>query len=113
MPINVGRGWQKKLIGSYGKEKLMKTIYVFILLIINLSLCGCFGEKWEGFVYPDKNDLTVYKNIGVYNSLEACRSASLNKLSALGATNRGDYECGLNCKKGNVGSVKICEQTKR
>ena len=80
---------------------------------MTLLLYGCFGEKWNGFVYPDKNDLTVYKNIGTFSSLEACRSADLSKLSALGATKKGDYECGLNCKSESIGSVKLCEQTKR
>ena len=70
-------------------------------------------ERWEGFVYPNKSDLTVHKNIGEFESLESCRSAARNKLYELNSVSKGDYECGLNCEfKSNYG-INICEETKR
>ncbi|KKL65763.1 hypothetical protein LCGC14_2151760, partial [marine sediment metagenome] len=46
----------------------IKVIYV---LIISFLLASCGKEEWEGFVYPNKNDLTVHRNTGVYESLES------------------------------------------
>tara|TARA_B100002003_G_scaffold8397_1_gene7413 strand:- start:476 stop:754 length:279 start_codon:yes stop_codon:yes gene_type:complete len=90
----------------------MKKIFSILLLVVVLSLSGCFHEKWEGFVYPNKNDLTAHINIGIYETLDQCRTASLQTLSRLHAIKSGDYECGLNCKWGaGIGSIKICEKT--
>lgn len=68
-------------------------------------------------MYPDRNNLTVHKNIGVYDSLESCRAEAIYTLSLLSRLNpdvRGDYECGLNCEyRDNLVSVKICKKTER
>ena len=90
--------------------------FIKMVLIISsvLILSSCFSEQWEGFVYPDKNNLTVHQGVGVYESLEACRAASLELLSRISSIEKGDYECGLNCKSENGFSVvKICEKTER
>lgn len=78
------------------------------LLSAALLLSGCHNEpdEWSGFVYPNKTDLTDSANIGVYDSLEACRSAAGATLNEKGSTN-GDYECGLNC------SGSLCEKTSK
>ena len=92
----------------------MKKIFALLSLVVVLVLSGCFKEEWEGFVYPNKNDLTVHKNIGVYKSLESCRTAAWDMLSRLNATEGGDYECGLNCEyRDGMGSIKVCEKTER
>lgn len=89
----------------------IKVIYV---LIISFLLASCGKEEWEGFVYPNKNDLTVHRNTGVYESLESCRSAARNMLSEISSIERGDYECGLNCEyRSGMGSIKVCEKTER
>ena len=79
-----------------------------------MALIGCFEEKWEGFVYPDANDLTISKNIGIFPSLEACRDAAMSSLSSISSIRTGDYECGLNCEvRKNLGGIKICEKTEQ
>ena len=91
-----------------------EKIFSILSLLVVLIFSGCFKEEWEGFVYPNKNDLTVHKNIGVFKTLEQCRSASFNMLSRLNASESGDYECGLNCEWGaGIGSIKICKKTER
>ena len=77
----------------------MKIIMVSILLFI----LGCMEETWTGFVYPDKNDLSIYKSIGTFKTLKQCRSASLSSIDRY----KGDFECGLNCR----GSV--CDKTRK
>ena len=92
----------------------MKKLRITFSLLFTLLLSSCFSEKWEGFVYPNKNDLTVHQNIGVYNSLESCRVAALNMLSQISSVQQGDYECGLNCEiKSGMGGIKVCDKTER
>lgn len=70
-------------------------------------LAGCSSE-WTGYVYPNKHNLADSQSIGNFTSLESCRYAALQALSNLpGGRERGDYECGENCK-GN-----LCERTSR
>jgi len=94
------------------REKMIRKRHLSFILMSVFVILGC-EEEWEGFVYPDKNNLTNHKNIGVYETLKECRSAAWDMLSRLNAINEGDYECGLNCEKKNGMSIKICEKTER
>jgi len=83
-------------------------------LAFTALLASCGKEEWEGFVYPNKNDLTVHRNIGIYESLESCRSAAWDLLSEISSIERGDFECGLNCEyRSDMGDIKVCEKTER
>ena len=83
------------------------------LTLILLLFVGC-ADRWEGFVYPDKSDLTRHRNLGEFSSLDECRAAARRVLSALNALQRGDYECGKNCDDGaKFGGVKVCKETLR
>lgn len=84
-----------------------------ISLILSLLLTGC-SDQWEGFVYPNKDDLTNHIGIGSYKSLEDCRASALDALEKVSSVDRGDYECGLNCKAdSSLGGIKICKVTLR
>ena len=74
-----------------------------------------FGEgEWEGFVYPDRDDLTIHRNIGIFASLKSCRVAARDILSIISSSELGDYECGLNCEYRNgLEGIKVCEKTER
>lgn len=96
------------------KETVMRNLKIPFLILLVLVLSSCFKEEWEGFVYPNKDDLTVHRNIGVYESLEGCRAAALNTLSQISSIEKGDYECGLNCEsRSGMGGIKVCEKTGR
>jgi len=88
----------------------------FVVAALVLLLTGC-SEHWEGFVYPDKNNLQRSQAVGVYPSLEECRLAARRALAELFRDPqlvRGDYECGLNCDDGRkYGGVKVCTKTER
>ena len=89
--------------------------YRSILLILSPTLlAACAQDEWEGFVYPDKNDLFQHRNIGVYRSLESCRAAARNTLSEVSSIEKGDYECGLNCEfRDGFDVIRVCEKTER
>ncbi len=88
--------------------KFFRNIFVGILCL----LCVACNETYEGFVYPDRNDLTKSILTGPLETLEACRIMSQSVLIRLDATQTGDYECGKNCDNGSkLGGIKICEET--
>jgi hypothetical protein len=68
-----------------------------LALLAKTALIGS-SERWEGFVYQNKNDLTIHRNIGTSPSLVECRAEALNALLDLGSTQAGDFECWLNCR---------------
>ena len=86
-----------------------------ILSAVAVSLLvACGSDSWEGFVYPNKNNLTHHRNLGKFKSLEECRAAARGVLAELKALDRGDYECGKNCDDGSrMGGIKVCEETLR
>ena len=90
----------------------MRIIRLSIFLIA--TLVGCGRDTWEGFVYPNKDDLSKHRSLGTFSALEECRTAALSYLKGLGALERGDYECGKNCKTTpSIGDGKICEEILR
>lgn len=101
------------------------------LALVFLLFSGCNrlpAQRWEGFVYPNKDDLTVHIGIGGYESLEACRQSAIDALvvvrqiqtsgrisfnEAFGMLPETDYECGLNCDSVSGFSGRVCEETVR
>ncbi len=83
------------------------------LIFVALTVTGCSQDRWEGYVYPNQQDLTRHLYVGEFESLEACRDAATAKLDELGALSRGDYECGKNCRTEPGLTVRICEETLR
>lgn len=86
-----------------------------IVSIVTVALfLGACSQDWEGFVYPNKRDLASHIGVGHYKSLEECRAASIAALNKVSSVERGDYECGLNCKAdGGLSGLKVCEETLR
>ena len=72
------------------------TYIVPMLLYLSIILTGC-TDRWQSKVYLNKQNLTNYRIIGEFSSLEECRDASLNYLRGIKALDTGDYECGKNC----------------
>lgn len=83
-------------------------------LVTLLLVAGCFKEEWEGFVYPDRQNLRQHQAIGVFPSLEACRAAAVSTLRRVSSLQDGDYECGLNCEaRSDLPGIRVCEKTER
>lgn len=92
----------------------MRQYLITIIIVLSFMVSGCLKEEWEGFVYPNKNNLSEHISIGSYKSLEECRISAINVLNKISSVSAGDYECGLNCKsKSDMGGLKICEETSR
>ena len=73
------------------------------------------SQRWQGSVYPDRNNLRNDIRLPEYASLESCRRAALHMIHSNGWKN-ADYECGLNCRPmfpELVDSVLVCKKTLR
>lgn len=87
---------------------------IAVAVIAALTMSGCFKEEWEGFVYPNKNNLAEHINVGKYRSLEECRASAVSVLNKISSITAGDYECGLNCdSKSSMSGIKVCVKTER
>ncbi len=92
----------------------MKPHRITTVVVVALAVSGCFKEEWEGFVYPNKNNLSEHINIGSYKSLEERRASAINALNKISSMSAGDYECGLNCEsRSGMDGIKVCEKTER
>lgn len=89
------------------------VLWASILLGL-LVTCQTHPDRWTLSVYPNKHDLTVYENLGPYQSLEECRNAARKWLAESNLLEVGDYECGKNCEyQKEYGDILICEETLR
>jgi len=92
----------------------MKPLLLNTIGVVALAVSGCFKEEQEGFVYPNKNNLSEHMNIGSYKSLDKCRASAIDALNKISSLSAGDYECGLNCEsRSRVGGIEVCERTER
>ena len=82
-------------------------------LLLLIFVAGCTADKWEGWVYPDRTDLTIDVQIGEFDSLESCRASARNLMAQSGWQESGDYECGLNCEYRRKYGLSVCEKTER
>lgn len=101
------------LIVRLKMPRLRVALTTVALSSVAIAVGGC-SDSWEGFVYPNRSDLTRHRSVGKFDSLEACRAAARALLANLNALERGDYECGKNCDDGSrLGGVKVCKETLR
>jgi hypothetical protein len=89
---------------------------VVILLTGSMAIACSRGDRWMATVYPSGSVLGPWRNLGEFESLEACRAAARTYIADLGASGRGTYECGKNCRKtpGTIPGLEptyICEET--
>ena len=92
------------------EQRRVKQIMMTLAVV---AIAGC-SDSWEGFVYPNRNDLTRHRNLGKFESLETCRASAFGFLAEIKALDSGDYECGKNCDNGsNFSGIKLCEETLR
>lgn len=83
------------------------------LSIALLLLAGCDRPQWQGWIYPDKTDLTRSIEIGPYKTLDACRVAVLRATRNMIDPYGWDYECGFRCKPDPRLGINVCARVPR
>lgn len=87
---------------------MKKIVWTVVALGLLAALVDGCSSEWTGYAYPNRHNLADARTVGTFGTLEECRAAAINTLRNLQSdTNRGDYECGENCR----GSV--CKRTER
>ena len=86
---------------------MSKKLVIAVLLILGIFVLKKCTDRWTGIVYPDKSNLSIFKKIGEFNSLEVCRNEAVSVLRRISSQYSGDFECGLNCKG------VVCEETSK
>lgn len=85
--------------------------YIFAGVLAALQ-AGCSSDTWDGYVYPDAQDLYEFRHVGTFDSLDQCRSSALRYLGEAGWSHTGTFECGKNCRPLRPGSeLNVCEET--
>lgn len=51
------------------------------------------SQKWKGYAYPDKNNLSKVIELGEFKTEDECNAAAINTLRRLSSVSAGDYEC--------------------
>ncbi|ERP98770.1 hypothetical protein Q669_00500 [Labrenzia sp. C1B10] len=85
-----------------------------LLLVLCIMLTSCDQQpQWQGWVYPNRNDLTVSTNLGRFSTFEECRSAAISSLKLMSSPTRGDYECGYKCEWKADWDINVCVETRK
>jgi hypothetical protein len=68
-----------------------KYLYWGLALVVVLYLAN--SEKWKGYAYPDKNNLSNVIELGEFKTEDECNAAAINTLRRVSSVSAGDYEC--------------------
>lgn len=87
---------------------------IFTISLLVLFGVGC-RERWIGFYYPSKSDLSTFTKSPELSSLEECRSWVEQTKGSMSnhADAEDDYECGKNCSYDKNFDGYICQETVR
>ncbi|AXH09934.1 hypothetical protein CP960_07005 [Malaciobacter halophilus] len=91
---------------------MIKNLLILGSILLFLNACSNNNQKqqWTSWIYPDKNHIKRSMKNGVYNSLEECKQASINKIEELNISNKATYKCGLNCSFHEGMKTEICQK---
>lgn len=83
-------------------------VYVYVKGIPIPSLSK--NDTFELFLYPNKSDLTEFRNGGAFETAQAAR---VRARTFLARNPQGDYEIGKNCESRPYSTLKVCQETFR
>ncbi len=91
----------------------MRIYKLIFIVLFALTLMGCDKrDTWHGVVYPDRENLADALQIGTFDTLQECGIAAIKTLDRLHSLERGDYQCGKNCRKESTSpNLLNCEET--
>ena len=100
-----------------GAKKVLRRVvprHLAFIALAALLTAACSSPRWRASVYPSGTSLGGVRDLGEFPTLDECRVAALQYLSDIGASDRGDYECGKNCRADTTvagTTLYICEET--
>jgi hypothetical protein len=90
----------------------MRGLVVFMLLV--LGACDSRPDQWDAFVYPNRNNLSIFDRISGFKTFELCQQAAIDRMRVIQEASGGDYECGYKCGMSpEFGGLNVCEETRK
>jgi len=91
-------------------KNLLKVVVTILIVWGVYSFIN--ADKYIGFYYPDKNNLSEdISSIVTFDSLDSCRDWVDEQVSIFNPDGNGyDYECGKNCDSSG-GKPYVCDET--
>jgi hypothetical protein len=74
-------------------HKKINTKYLFWGLFFVVVIYFANSQKWKGYAYPDKNNLSNVIELGEFKTEDECNAAAINTLRKVSSVSAGDYEC--------------------
>ncbi|MFA7654334.1 MAG: hypothetical protein WCX97_04885 [Candidatus Magasanikbacteria bacterium] len=102
-------------------ERIIGTITILLFKAILIGL-PCYatifllnsikGERWQGYYYPNEDNLAYNLQSPEFKSLEECRFWVNSQVAIYNPAGYGyDYECGKNCKFNKDFEAYVCKET--
>jgi hypothetical protein len=68
---------------------MTSKMLIILLFALNINLgCSPKEQKWIGIAYPNRSDLKVAKEVGIFSDLNVCEATAKSV-----AGPEGDFEC--------------------
>ena len=71
----------------------MSKKYLYLGLALAAVIYFTNSQKWKGYAYPDKNNLSNVIELGEFKTEDECNAAAINALRRISSVSAGDYEC--------------------
>lgn len=71
----------------------MSKNYLYLGLVFLAAFYFASSQKWKGYAYPDKNNLSKVIELGEFKTEDDCNAAAVNTLRRVSSVTAGDYEC--------------------
>ena len=71
----------------------MNNKYFYWGLALVVVIYFASSQKWKGYAYPDKNNLSKVIELGEFKTEDECNAAAINTLRRVSSVSAGDYEC--------------------
>jgi hypothetical protein len=71
----------------------MNKKYLYLGFVLIAVIYFANSQKWKGYAYPDKNNLSNVIELGEFKTEDECNDTAINTLRRVSSPNAGDYEC--------------------
>jgi hypothetical protein len=85
---------------------------LIILIVVGWLAYGWMfpGPQWDGWLYPDRNNLSHSLYLGKFDDVQQCRTSAYSRAQMMMlSTTQIDYECGYKCY--HKGGLNVCKET--
>lgn len=87
-------------------------IGIFILLVLKSCRSDESNDQYQGFYYPDIENMEIKKEFGPFDNLQECKDSVDDwRVTHIEYGVISDGECALNCTYRSEYGLDVCEKT--